>query len=197
MACLADGEALKASQAALVAMTPDGAVRAMVAAKLRGSTFNRATDAVRQPGSAFKPFVYLTALEHGHTPDETVNDGPVNINGWKPQDFTGRFKGEMPLIQAFAESSNSVAAHLTAEAGPKTVAQTARRLGIASPLSEVSSLALGTSGVTPLELTGAYVPFANGGDRRPALRHPRIRTTSGKDPLPAQAVGQRHGDERQ
>jgi penicillin-binding protein 1A len=178
---LAEGEALKAGQAALVAMTPDGAVRAMVGGRSYAeSTFNRATDAVRQPGSAFKPFVYLTALEHGHTPDETVNDGPVNINGWKPQDFTGRFKGEMPLIQAFAESSNSVAAQLTAEAGPKAVAETARRLGIASPLSEVSSLALGTSGVTPLELTGAYVPFANGGIAAQPFGILRIRTKSGK-----------------
>jgi penicillin-binding protein 1A len=178
---LAEGEGLKAGQAALVAMTPDGAVRAMVGGRSYAeSTFNRATDAVRQPGSAFKPFVYLTALEHGHTPDETVNDGPVNINGWKPQDFTGRFKGEMPLIQAFAESSNSVAAQLTAEAGPKAVAQTARRLGIASPLSEVSSLALGTSGVTPLELTGAYVPFANGGIAAQPFGILRIRTKSGK-----------------
>lgn len=178
---LAEGEALKAGQAALVAMTPDGAVRAMVGGRSYAeSTFNRATDAVRQPGSAFKPFVYLTALERGHTPDETVNDGPVNINGWKPQDFTGRFKGEMPLIQAFAESSNSVAAQLTAEAGPKAVAQTARRLGIASPLMEVSSLALGTSGVTALELTGAYVPFANGGIAAEPFGILRIRTKSGK-----------------
>lgn len=178
---LTEGETLKAGQAALVAMTPDGAVRAMVGGRSYAeSTFNRATDAVRQPGSAFKPFVYLTALEHGHTPDETVNDGPVNINGWKPQDFTGRFKGEMPLIQAFAESSNSVAAQLTAEAGPKAVAQTARRLGIASPLSEVSSLALGTSGVTALELTGAYVPFANGGVAAQPFGILSIRTKSGK-----------------
>jgi penicillin-binding protein 1A len=178
---LTEGEKLKAGQAALVAMTPDGAVRAMVGGRSYAeSTFNRATEAVRQPGSAFKPFVYLTALEHGHTPDETVNDGPVNINGWKPQDFTGRFKGEMSLIRAFAESSNSVAAQLTAETSPKAVAETARRLGIASPLLEVSSLALGTSGVTPLELTGAYVPFANGGIAAEPFGILSIRTASGK-----------------
>jgi penicillin-binding protein 1A len=177
----AEGEQLHAGQAALVAMTPDGAVRAMVGGKTYGgSGFNRATEAVRQPGSAFKPFVYLAALENGHAPDETVNDGPVDIHGWKPQDFDGRFKGPMPLIQAFAESSNSVAAQLTAEVGPKEVARTARRLGIASPLAEVSSLALGTSGVTPLELTGAYAPFANGGNGVTPFGVLRVRTRSGK-----------------
>jgi penicillin-binding protein 1A len=177
----AEGEQFRASQAALVAMTPDGAVRAMVGGRnYGGSGFNRATDAVRQPGSAFKPFVYLTALEHGHSPDETVNDGPVDIHGWKPVDFEGRFKGEIPLIQAFAESSNSVAAQLTAEAGPKAVASTARRLGIASPLVEVSSLALGTSGVTPLELTGAYAPFANGGNGVVPFGVLKVKTRAGK-----------------
>jgi len=177
----AEGEHFQAGQAALVAMTPDGAVRAMVGGRTYGgSGFNRATDAVRQPGSAFKPFVYLTALEHGHSPDETVNDGPVDIHGWKPVDFEGRFKGEIPLIQAFAESSNSVAAQLTAEVGPKTVASTARRLGIASPLVEVSSLALGTSGVTPLELTGAYAPFANGGNGVVPFGVLKVKTRSGK-----------------
>ena len=135
---------------------------------------------MRPPGSAFKPFVYLTALEHGHTPDDTVNDGPVNIHGWKPTNYEGRFKGHMPLIEAFAESSNSVSAQLTAEVGPKEVARTARRLGISSPLMEVSSLALGTSGVTPLELTGAYAPFANGGMGISPYAIARIKTKTGK-----------------
>jgi penicillin-binding protein 1A len=162
-------------------MTPDGGIRAMVGGKsYGGSGFNRATDAVRQPGSAFKPFVYLTALEHGHSPDETVNDGPVNIHGWRPVDFEGHFKGEIPLIAAFAESSNSVAAQLTDEVGAKAVAATARRLGIASPLAEVSSLALGTSGVTALELTGAYAPFANGGNGVAPFGVVKVRTRGGK-----------------
>ena len=177
----AEGEQLRASQAALVAMTPDGAIRAMVGGRAyNGSGFNRATDAVRQPGSAFKPFVYLTALEHGHSPDETVNDGPLNIRGWKPQNYEGRFKGEISLTQAFAESSNSVAAQLTAELGPQEVARTARRLGIVSPLAEVSSLSLGTSGVTPLELTGAYAPFANGGNAAAPFGVLRVKTRAGK-----------------
>ena len=144
------------------------------------STFNRATDAQRQPGSAFKPFVYLAALEHGHVPDEIVNDAPINIKGWTPQNYEGRYKGRMPLIQAFAQSSNSVASQLTAEVGPRTVARTAHRLGITSPLMEVSSLALGTSVVTPLELTGAYAPFANGGVGVQPFGILKVRTKSGK-----------------
>ncbi|HEU0095685.1 MAG TPA: penicillin-binding transpeptidase domain-containing protein, partial [Rhizomicrobium sp.] len=160
---------------------PDGAVRAMVGGKsYEGSTFNRATDAVRQPGSAFKPFVYLAAFEHGHTPDDVMNDGPVDIHGWKPQNYEGESLGDISLLKAFAMSSNSVAAQLTAEVGPKAVVHTARRLGIASPLSAVSSLALGTSGVTPLELTGAYAPFANGGTGIKPFGILRVRARSGK-----------------
>jgi penicillin-binding protein 1A len=178
----AEGQKFNVSQAALVAMTPDGAVRAMVGGKDYSTSggFNRATDAVRQPGSAFKPFVYLTAFEHGHTIDETVNDGPVDIHGWKPTDFEGHFKGRIPLIEAFADSSNSVSAQLTAEVGPQEVVRTARRLGIVSPLSAVSSLALGTSGVTPLELTGAYAAFANGGLGVQPFGVVRIKTRSGR-----------------
>jgi penicillin-binding protein 1A len=177
----AQGDALNASQAALVAMTPDGAVRAMVGGRsYEASSFNRATDALRQPGSAFKPFVYLTAFEHGRTPDDVMNDGPVDIHGWKPQDYEGKFEGEMNLTQAFAKSSNAIAAQLTQEVGPAAVVKTARRLGIESPLEAVSSLALGTSAVTPLELTSAYVPFANGGHGIEPFAIVRIRTRSGK-----------------
>ena len=177
----AQGEKLHASQAALVAMTPDGAIRAMVGGRsYTQSNFNRAADAVRQPGSAFKPFVYLTAFEHGRTPDDIMHDGPVNIHGWKPSDFEGEYKGDITLTEAFAESSNSVAAQLTDQLGPKQVAGTARRLGITSPLEEVASLALGTSGVTPLELTGAYAPFANGGTGVIPFAIIRVRTNNGK-----------------
>ena len=176
-----DGARFSAGQAALVAMTPDGAVRAMVGGtSYADSTFNRATDAVRQPGSAFKPFVYLTAFEHGRRPSDVMNDGPVDIHGWKPQDYEGYFKGPMTLVEAFAESSNSVSAQLTDEVGPAAVARTAHRLGIASPLAKVASLALGTSGVTPLELTGAYVPFANGGQGVAPFGIVSIRTRAGK-----------------
>lgn len=186
----ADGTKIGASQAALVAMTPDGAVRAMIGgAAYEQSSFNRATLAVRQPGSAFKPFVYLAALEHGRSPDDMVSDAPVNIRGWKPQDFEGKYLGQISLTKAFAVSSNSVAAQLTQEVGPKVVARTAHRLGIASPLSEVASLALGTSGVTPLELTGAYAPFANGGEGVLPFGIIRIRTLSGKTLYERRAPG--------
>ena len=154
-----------AGQAALVAMTPDGAIRAMVGGRVYGqSPFNRAAMALRQPGSAFKPFVYLTAFEHGHKPSDLMNDGPVDIHGWKPGNYEGHFEGEITLTRAFAKSSNVVAAQLTAEVGPGAVAKTAHRLGINSYLQPVPSLALGSSAVTPLELTAAYAPFANGGD---------------------------------
>jgi penicillin-binding protein 1A len=176
-----DGEKLRAGQGALVAMTPDGAVRAMVGGRSYAqSSFNRASDAVRQPGSAFKPFVYLAAFEHGRTPDDVMHDEPVTIGKWTPADFEDEYQGEMPLVKAFAVSSNSIAAQLTQEVGPRAVASVARRLGIASPLDEVASLALGTSGVTPLELTGAYAAFANGGESAAPFGILKVRTISGK-----------------
>ena len=176
-----EGTRIGATQGALVAMTPDGAVRAMVGGRSYSeSSYNRASDAERQPGSAFKPFVYLTAFEHGHTPDDVMHDGPVDIHGWKPQDFEGEFEGDISLTKAFADSSNVIAAQLTDEVGPKEVAATARRLGIVSPLAEVASLALGTSGVTPLELTGAYAAFANGGTSVKPYAILSVRTRAGK-----------------
>jgi penicillin-binding protein 1A len=176
-----DGGALHASEGAVVAMTPQGAIRAMVGGRSYAqSPFNRVTDATRQPGSAFKPFVYLAAFEHGHIPSEIANDEPVDIHGWQPSDYEGRFEGEITLTRAFAKSSNSVAAQLTEQVGAATVAATAHRLGIVSPLSAVPALALGTSSVTPLELTSAYAPFANGGTGVIPYGIIRIRTKSGR-----------------
>ncbi len=176
-----EGRTLNANQAALVALSPDGAVRAMVGGRAYdASPFNRATDAQRQPGSAFKPFVYLTALEGGHRPGDLMNDGPVKLGRWQPGNYEGKYEGEITLTRAFAKSSNAVAAQLTMEQGAGAVARTAHRLGIDSPLERVPSLALGTSGVTPLELTAAYAPFANGGE----IAHPyaiiSIRTRDGE-----------------
>jgi len=108
-----------------------------------------------------------------------MHDGPVDIHGWKPSDFEGEYQGDISLVTAFAESSNVIAAQLTDEVGAKEVARTARRLGIASPLAEVSSLALGTSIVSPLELTGAYVAFANGGEGVAPFGIVSIRTKTG------------------
>ena len=162
-------------------MDPTGAVKALVGGRDYGaSPFNRAVDAQRQPGSAFKPFVYLTALEHGLTPETVRIDQPVSIRGWRPENYSHKYLGPVTLQTALALSLNTVSAQLTAEVGPAAVAATARRLGITSPLTATPSIALGTSEVSLLELTGAFVPFANGG--RGVIPHviKRITTAGGK-----------------
>jgi penicillin-binding protein 1A len=152
------------SQGALVAMTPEGAVRAMVGGRnYADSQFNRAVTAKRQPGSSFKPFVYLTAMEQGLTPDTVRQDAPIEIKGWKPENYTHQYFGNVTLTQALAMSLNTVAVRLCLEVGPKNVVRTAYRLGISSKLDPNPSIALGTSEVSLTELVGAYTPFANGG----------------------------------
>ena len=152
------------SQGALVAMTPDGAVRALVGGRnYADSQYNRAVTAKRQPGSAFKPFVYLTALEHGLTPDSVRQDAPISVKGWQPENYKHEYFGPVPLAKALALSLNTVSVRLTLEFGPANVIRTAHRLGIASHLEPNASIALGTSEVSVLELVGAYAPFANGG----------------------------------
>ncbi|MBV8925993.1 MAG: penicillin-binding protein 1A [Bradyrhizobium sp.] len=152
------------SQGALVAMSPDGAVRAMVGGRNYGeSQYNRAVTAKRQPGSAFKPFVYLTAIEAGLTPDTVRQDAPLDIKGWKPENYSHEYFGPVTLTQALAMSLNTVAVRLGLEVGPKNVVRTAHRLGISSKLEPNASIALGTSEVSVLEMVGAYAPFANGG----------------------------------
>src|SRR5690606_18472058 len=186
------------SQGALVAMTPDGAVRAMVGGRnYADSQFNRAVTAKRQPGSAFKPFVYLTAIEQGLTPDTIRQDAPVNIKGWKPENYTHEYFGAVTLTQALSMSLNTVAVRLGVEVGPQSVVRTAHRLGIASKLEANASIALGTSEVSLLELVGAYAPFANGGRGVAPYVITRIRTSGGKllyarrPPAAAQVIGGR------
>ncbi len=158
------GQKFDVAQGALVAMTPDGAVRALVGGRSYSeSQYNRAVAARRQPGSAFKPFVYLTALERGLTPDTVRDDRPVELKGWRPENYGHEYYGPVTLTQALALSLNSVAVRLMLECGPAAVAKTAYRLGITSQLDPNPSLALGTSEVSVLELVGAYAPFANGG----------------------------------
>ncbi|HMR29516.1 MAG TPA: PBP1A family penicillin-binding protein [Geminicoccaceae bacterium] len=155
-------------EAAAVVLDGDGAVRALVGGRSYGqSPYNRAVNARRQPGSAFKPFVFLTALEQGWTPAAAIQDAPVQVKGWRPANIDGRYHGTVSLTQALAMSMNAAAVRLGEAVQPKEVAATARRLGIASPLPAVASLALGTAEVGVLELTGAYLPLANGGMRRP------------------------------
>jgi penicillin-binding protein 1A len=152
------------SQGALVAIDTSGAVRALVGGRNYGdSQFNRAVSAHRQPGSSFKPFVYLTALERGMTPDTVRDDAPIQVKGWRPENYSHQYMGPVTLTTALSHSLNTVAVRLTLEVGAQNVVKTARRLGITSALEPNASIALGTSEVTPLELVGAYVPFANGG----------------------------------
>jgi len=159
-----EGAPVNASQAALVAMTPDGAVRAMVGGRSYAqSQFNRAVQAKRQPGSAFKPIVYLTAMERGLTPDTVRTDRPVNYGGWAPENYSGRFEGEMTLRTALAKSVNTIAVQVAKEVGIRNVVSTARRLGLQEDLPSNLSLALGSGSVNLLELTAAYATFANGG----------------------------------
>jgi penicillin-binding protein 1A len=151
-------------QGAFVAMRPDGALRALVGGRNYGdSQFNRATSAKRQPGSAFKPFVYLAALEAGLNPDTVREDGPISVKGWNPENYSRDYRGPVTLRDGLALSLNTVAVRLGMEVGPKRVVQVARRLGISSALQPNASIALGTSEVSPIELVGAYAAFANGG----------------------------------
>jgi penicillin-binding protein 1A len=175
------GKKRDVSQAALVSIDNTGAVRAMVGGyDYSTSQFDRATEAHRQPGSAFKPFVYMAALEAGRTPDSVRNDAPIRIGNWTPDNYGGKYYGRVTLATALAKSLNSVAAQLTMEVGPKAVVEAAHRMGIQSDLKANVSIALGTSEVTPLELTAAYVPFANGGYRPQVHFIRRITTASGK-----------------
>jgi penicillin-binding protein 1A len=160
----ARGEKNNVGQGALVAMTPDGAVRALVGGRSYAeSQFNRAVSAKRQPGSAFKPFVYLAALERGLTPDTVREDKPIALKGWKPENYTHEYFGQVTLTQALAMSLNTVSVRLTLELGPQAVTRTAHRLGIASKLDPNPSIALGTSEVSVMELVSAFAPFSNGG----------------------------------
>jgi penicillin-binding protein 1A len=169
------------SQGALVAMTPQGAVRAMIGGRnYAESQYNRATTAKRQPGSAFKPFVYLTAIEQGLTPDTVRQDAPLKLKGWSPENYSREYFGPVTLTQALAMSLNTVAVRVGLEVGPKNVVRTAHRLGISSKLDPNPSIALGTSEVTLIELVGAYAPFANGGMEISPHVIEKIKTADGK-----------------
>ena len=157
----AEGRSKKVGQAALVAMTLDGAILAVVGGRdYNESQFNRATQAKRQPGSLFKLFVYLAALEKGFNPQMTMVDRPIQIGDWEPNNYGGRFRGEVTLRSAFANSINSVAVQLADQIGVKTVIETARRLGIRSELPAVPSLALGSAEVTLMEMTRSFAALA-------------------------------------
>ncbi len=160
----AEGGKSGASQVAMIIMSTDGAVRAMVGGRAySASQFNRATQALRQPGSAFKLFVYLAALEAGLRPADVFVDKPVSVAGWTPRNYDGRFRGPVSIERAFAESVNTVAVQVSERAGRGAVLGAARRLGITTPLNAHPALALGANEVTLIELTAAYAAVANGG----------------------------------
>ncbi|HVH75394.1 MAG TPA: PBP1A family penicillin-binding protein [Stellaceae bacterium] len=159
-----DGAAARIGEGALVAMTPDGAVRALVGGRdYDESQFDRATEALRQPGSAFKPFVYLAGLEAGLSPADHFIDRPIRIGNWQPHDYTGHYLGDVTMAEGLAQSINTVAVQIAERAGVNNVIAVAHRLGIASRLPPDASIALGTGEVNLLELTSAYATFANGG----------------------------------
>ena len=160
------GKRERVGESAVVMMKPDGAVSALLGGvDYQNSVFNRATQARRQPGSAFKPFVYLAALESGISPWDQRDDQAVDINGYKPENFGNHEYGTLTLADALAHSVNTITVNLAQEVGVPKVVEAAKRLGITSPLEANASLPLGTNEVTPLELTGAYATFANGGYR--------------------------------
>ena len=173
--------ALGAGEAALVALAHDGSVRAMVGGRnYATSQFNRAVLAQRQPGSAFKAFVYASAFEAGLTPEDIRDDAPIRLGDWSPQNYNDEYRGPMSLREAFSRSSNSVAVRIAEETGRGHVARLARRFGIESPQRVDRSLALGVHEVTPLEMASAYAPFANGGYRAAAFGIASIETRDGE-----------------
>lgn len=158
-----EGEASGVSQAALVAMAPDGAVLAMVGGRdYSESQFNRAVDARRQPGSTFKLFVYYAALKAGITPRHTVPDEPMEIDGWTPENFGGEYNGRVTVAEAFVRSLNAASVALAMAVGLDNVVAAARELGIDAELTPTPALALGASGVSLLDLTGAYASVRAG-----------------------------------
>ncbi len=158
------GEKLNIGQAALLTMTPDGAVRAMVGGRDYGtSQYNRAVIAKRQPGSSFKPIVYLTALEKNYTPETLVLDAPIRVGKYAPENFDGKYRGEITLQDAVANSLNSVAIRVAQDVGIADIKRMAQRLGVSDDLTSDLSLALGTSDVRMISLVGAYATLANRG----------------------------------
>lgn len=176
----ASGAALHVTQGASVTMSPDGAVRAIVGgADYEDSQFSRATDALRQPGSAFKPFVYLAALLEGYKPEQIVVDGPVSIGGWAPKNYSGKYAGRTSLTRALAHSYNSIPVKLMIAIGRKAIIDTAHRVGIRGELENWAPMVLGTSALSLMDITTGYATFANGGRLATPYAVLEIRRTNG------------------
>ncbi|MFN4225293.1 MAG: transglycosylase domain-containing protein [Hyphomonas sp.] len=176
-----DGPGLKATQASALILGKNGRVVALTGGvDYRTSPFNRVTQAKRQPGSSFKPFVYALALEDGYTPYDVFNDRPISIGKWKPANYNGEFLGPMTLSEALTRSTNTIAAELGNESNPARVAELAKRFGIRSELKPFPSMALGSQEVSLWELTGAYGAFQTGGRMVEPWLVARITDTRGK-----------------
>jgi penicillin-binding protein 1A len=190
------GKKYKTSEISLVAMSPDGAVRAMIGGTHYGkSQYNRATQALRQPGSSFKPFVYLAGLESGMTPYTMISDEPFSLGGWSPKNFrTYHAVGEISMADALKKSVNTVTTRIAAHVGGPKIASVARRLGITSEMITDLSICLGTTEVTLLELVSAYASFANKGNFVSSYGILEIRNKQGdilyqhQDPDPIQVI---------
>jgi penicillin-binding protein 1A len=169
------------AQGALVSLDRDGAILALVGGTdYVKSNYNRATEAVRQPGSAWKLFVYLTALEAGYTPDDAVKDVPVTIDGWSPRNSNGRFVGDVDVRTAFAYSINTIAAQLGNEVGFSNIAGMARRFGITTPIDTNPSMVLGSNEVRVIDLTRAFASVSAGGRSIEPYGITRVETASGE-----------------
>lgn len=176
-----EGPRYNATQTALVSMTPSGAVKAIVGgSNYEESQFNRATDALRQPGSAFKPFVYLAALLDGMKPESPIVDGPITIGRWSPRNYSHRYAGRTNLITALAKSYNSVPVRLMLKIGRKKIIDAAKRVGVQAELLSVPSMVLGANGMTVLDITRGYATFANGGRLSDPHTVLEIRRASGE-----------------
>jgi penicillin-binding protein 1A len=169
------------AQGALVSLDRDGAVRAMIGGKdYVTSIYNRATQATRQPGSAFKLFVYLSALEAGYKPDDTVVDEPVTIGGWSPRNNNGRYSGPITLRTAFTYSVNTIAAKIGQDVGTTTIADMARRFGITTPINTQPSMVLGTSDVRLIDMTRAFASVGSKGIAITPYGITKVTTTGGR-----------------
>lgn len=190
------GPSFSVKQAALVAEEPDGAVRAMVGGRDYGeSQFNRATDALRQPGSSFKPFVYATAMMNGFTPTTIVNDAPICIGDWCPHNYSGGYSGPIPLTTALVKSINVIPVRLAQAIGRDKIVETAKKMGITSELRITRSLPLGSSEVSVIDMASAYAAFANGGFKATPYAFTQIINSNGdilydrrRDAPPAERV---------
>ena len=175
-----ESEARQAGEAALLAIALDGSVRAMVGGRdYQNSQFNRTTQALRQPGSAFKPVVFAAAFEAGMDPATAFRDRPIDIEGWRPENYGGGYRGRITIADALKRSINTVAAQVGADVGADAVAQMASRLGVTTALNPVPALALGSGEVRLIDLVGVYAVFANDGRRTDPVLLREVRNARG------------------